>query len=890
MSNYYNLNVEESLKKAGTSKDGLTEEEVQKRLKNYGLNKLIETKKKSLIVKFFEQFKNIMLIILLIAALVSGFVSIKTGESFTDSIIILFVVILNAILGLLQESKAEKAIEALKVMSTPYIKVTRNGKIASIKVEELVVGDIVLLEAGDYVPADMRIIESHSFKVEEANLTGESLSVEKHTEKIENQNIALADRKNMAYTGSNVVYGRALGIVIATGMNTELGKIASAISTQKIEITPLQKKMNELSKVLSVVVLIIAVIMFIIGCIRGRQILDVFMLAISLAVAAIPEGLSAVITITLALGVQKMAKENAIVRKLSAVEALGSTEVICSDKTGTLTQNKMTVRKLFIFDKLIDLSLEEEIEKLNLLTKNKSEEMSVISKIFTLCNDTKYGEQNGNKVMLGDPTETALVEFTDLLGHSKEMHDQAYQRIDELPFDSERKMMSTLNDIAGQKVIYTKGATESVIKKCNKILKNGKIEELTEECKLNIQQKNVQMAQEALRVIAFAYRPIKKDEKFEEEDLIFVGLVGMIDAPRKEAKKAVERCFNAGMIPVMITGDNIDTAIAIASELKIITDKSEAITGIELDSMNDEEFEKNVSKYRVYARVSPENKIRIVRAWKKQGKVVAMTGDGVNDAPALKGADIGVGMGITGTEVSKSVSSMVLADDNFATIVLAVKEGRRIYKNIQNAIAYLLASNLAEMLIIFIATLLDKTLLLPIQILWINLVTDTIPAIALGFEKEEKDIMRQKPRNSKERFLTPFLASRILIPAIIKVCVIYTIYFILSENYSEIIATSASFITLSVIEILFASICRSDRKSIFKIGILSNKPMLICVVGTLTLQSIIIFTPAISKLLKIATLPINVYLIILVTCICTTLLFEIVKLILAKIFLEKKNN
>lgn len=888
MTSYHKGTTSEVLDELETSQKGLSEEEANIRVKKYGLNKLMETKRKSLFIKFIEQFKDLTLIILLIAAFISGTVAIITGEeSLTDSIIIFFVVILNAILGLIQENKAEKAIEALKTMSTPYIKCRREGKIVSVKVEELTIGDIVLLEAGDYIPADMRIIESHSLKVEEAAITGESLSVEKTSREILEESIAIADRKNMAYTGSSVVYGRAEGVVVSVGMDTELGKIAKSLVNQKTESTPLQKKMNELSKVLTIAVLVIALIMFIVGIAQGNQILDVFMLAISLAVAAVPEGLSAVITITLAIGVQKMAKENAIVRKLSAVETLGATEVICTDKTGTLTQNKMKVRKVFFQNCEYEIENEEDIKKLNLYIKNKSEEFGTLVNGCVLCNDTKFGEDNGNKVMLGDPTEVALVDFCELFDISKEKSDEMYERIDEIPFDSERKMMSTLNNINAQRIMYTKGATESIIENCTKILINGKIEEITREQKENIINQNKAMAKEALRVLAFAYKPVKKDEKLVEDNMIFVSLIGMIDAPRKDAKKAVERCFNAGMTPVMITGDNIDTAVAIAKELGILKSEDEAITGVELDRLSDEEFESKVKKYRVYARVSPENKVRIVKAWKKLGKVVAMTGDGVNDAPAIKGADIGIGMGITGTEVSKSVASMVLVDDNFATIVLAVKEGRRIYSNIQNAIAYLLASNLAEVIIVFMATLLNKTILLPIQILWINLVTDTIPAIALGFEREEKDIMRRKPRKAKEKFFNPFFTFRVVVPGILKSLIVFVVYLVVNNAYSEKMASTAVFITLSVIEILFAIVCRSDKKSIFKIGLFSNKIMLLCIVGTLIIQGIVIFTPAIANLLKIAILPTNLYIMIGIVCILTMILFDIIKIINAKIFLKK---
>lgn len=888
---YYNINTNEVLKILETSEDGLSSDEAKSRLSKNGPNKLKETKKKGIVSKFISQFKDLMLIILIISAILSAFVSVKTGESFTDTIVILFVVVLNAILGVIQESKAEKAIEALKDMSLPYIKVKRDGKVQSIKTEEIVVGDIVLVEAGDSIPADMRILHNHSLRVEEAALTGESVPVDKQDSALYNENeISLGDRTNMLYSGSNVVYGRGEAIVIATGMNTELGKIAEAISKQKVEITPLQKKINELSKVLSVIVIIIAAIMFIIGMIEGNPVLEVFMLAISLAVAAIPEGLSAVITITLAMGVQKMAKEKAIVRKLSAVEALGSTEVICSDKTGTLTQNKMTLRKIFVDMNIIDV---ENVNNVDEILSNKSitkKDFETLVNVSMLCNDTTFGEDKGAKTLLGDPTETCLVDFGKKIGFDKEKMEKEHPRKDELPFDSTRKMMTTVNEIEDNYVILTKGAVESILSKSNKILLNGNVEELTNELKEKILSENLSMAKEALRVLACAYRVTDKKEVIDkaEENLVFVGLVGMIDPPRREAKRAVEKCFNAGMVPVMITGDNIDTATAIAKELGILKEGTKAITGLELDKLSDEELYKQVKEIRVYARVSPENKIRIVNAWKKYGKIVAMTGDGVNDAPALKGADIGIGMGITGTEVSKSVSSMVLADDNFATIVVAIKEGRRIYNNIQNVIAYLLASNLAEVLIIFIATLFNKTLLLPIQILWINLVTDTIPAIALGFEREERNIMKQKPRNSKESLFTPFLMARIIVPGILKTLIVFVLYFTLENLYNAAIASGAVFVTLSIIELLFAYICRSDRKSVFKIGLLTNKPMLLCMLGAFLLQVAIVTIPFLSDWLKVPQMPINVHITIICIAIFTVILFEFIKIILAKVFSKER--
>ena len=886
---YYKSSKEDVLKNLETTENGLDDEQVKDRLQKYGLNKLKEAKKNSLLSKFIEQFKNLMLIILIIAAIISAVVAyVENTNEYIDTIVILFVVFLNAILGVIQESKAEKAIEALKEMSLPYIKVKRNGNVASIKTEELVVGDIVLLEAGDSVPADMRIIKNHSIRVEESALTGESLPVDKTDHKIKGTgDVSLGDRNNMLYYGSSVVYGRCEAVVVATGMDTELGKIAEALTSQKAEITPLQKKINELSKVLTVLVVVIAVVMFFVGYLQGNKILDVFMLAISLAVAAIPEGLSAVITITLAMGVQKMAKEKAIVRKLSAVEALGSTEVICSDKTGTLTQNKMTLRKIYLDNKLVSV---DEVNELNDLLSNEinKDDLEKLLNITVLCNDTTYGEESGKKVLLGDPTETCLVEFANKVGFDKEKMDEIHPRIDELPFDSSRKMMTTVNEIDNKKYTFTKGAIESVLNNCNKIIIDGKVIDLTEKNKKEILEKNLEMADSALRVLACAYRENENDNNLKEErNLVFVGLVGMIDPPRKEAKRAVEKCFTAGMVPVMITGDNIDTANAIARELGILTDGYKSVTGIEVDKMSDDELYNEVDKIRVYARVSPENKIRIVKAWKKRGKIVAMTGDGVNDAPALKGADIGVGMGITGTEVSKSVSSMVLADDNFATIIVAVKEGRRIYNNIVNVITYLLASNLAEILIIFISTLFNNVILMPIQILWINLVSDTLPAIALGFEKEERGIMHEKPRNSNESIFNPFLVTRVFVFGVLKAVMVFLMYFILNNKYNTEIAKSAVFVTLCLVEILFSFICRSDKRSVIKIGLFANKPMILCIVGALLIHVVILIVPALSALLGISVMSSEIYYIIAFTTIITIIVLEIVKLIIAKFFVKK---
>ncbi len=878
---WYAYSEGEVIKKlSSNSRNGLSESEVDERIKTYGFNKLKEEKKKSIISKFIAQFKDVMIIILIIAAILSAVVSVIENEPFTDTIIIFVVVFLNALLGVIQENKAEKAIDALKSMSAQTIKVKRESKVKSVPVEELVPGDIVLLEAGDYVPADMRIIENHSLRAEESALTGESVAVDKDDVVLSKEKeIPLAERVNMLYSGSSITYGRGVAIVVETGMNTELGKIAEAISSINTELTPLQKKMNEISKMLSIIVVMIAIVMVVMGIIQGRPILDVFMLAIALAVAAIPEGLATVITITLAIGVQKMAKQKSIIRKMSAVEALGSTEVICSDKTGTLTQNKMTVRKIFFDMTLLDVT-----------DAVPTNDISMLTKIMTLCNDTNVSIENGERVLLGDPTETALVSFAEKLNILKDEFDRKYVRVDEVPFDSERKLMTTVNKDDKKYMVCTKGAIESILEKCKFIYIDGKIREITDKDIKEIKEYNIQMANQALRVLGYAFKTLDKensakgDKNTLESELIFVGMTGMIDPPRPEVKDAVKECFNAGMIPVMITGDNIDTASAIARELGILKDGDEAVTGLDVDNMSDDELKSRVNKIRVYARVSPDNKIRIVKAWKANGRTVAMTGDGVNDAPALKGADIGVGMGITGTEVSKSVSSMVLSDDNFATIVVAVKEGRRIYTNIQNVITYLLASNIAEVIIIFFATLFNKVLLMPIQILWINLISDTIPAVALGFEKAEEGIMKKKPRSANEKFFNNFMVLRIIIPAIIKSVAVFLIYYLGCKLYNEAIGATSVFITLSILEILFAFICRSDKHTVIKIGIFKNVPMLLCVIGTMILQILVILTPITRQWLGIEALDKTMYEYIGAVILSSLVLLEITKVTLAKIF------
>jgi len=880
----YNLSVEETLKTMNTTENGLTTEEANKRLQQNGVNKLVEGKKKTFFGRIIEQLKNVMIIILLIAAIISFVTAKIEGEGVTESLVIFAVVALNTILGAVQESKAEKAIDALKKMSVPYIKVRRDGKIQNVKTEDLVVGDIVLIEAGDYVPADLRIIKNNSLRVEEAALTGESLPINKIVDKIDGK-AQLADRKNMLYSGSSVAYGRGEGVVVETGMKTEIGKIAAILAKTEDGLTPLQKKMNEISKMLTYVVVGIGLIMVVMGLIKENPLLEIFMLAVSLAVAAIPEGLPASITIILSIGVQKMAKQNSIIRKMSSVETLGATEIICSDKTGTLTQNKMTV-KAFAVDNTTVYG--ENVEK---EFKNKNNFKHLVN-CMILCSDIKETNKDGKTSWLGDPTEIALGEFAINNGYSKVDIDSAHERLEEIPFDSVRKMMTTVNRRAKIKngfTIYTKGAVESIIARCSHIEINGEIQDFTEEFKSKVLENNLEMSSKALRVLAYAYKdieevPDKMESELVEKDLIFIGLTGMIDPPRPEVKDAVKECFSAGMIPVMITGDNKDTAIAIAKEIGILDDKSEAITGSELDAMSDEEFKKRIRNIRVYARVSPENKVRIVNVWKSLGKIVAMTGDGVNDAPALKSADIGVGMGITGTEVSKSVASMILTDDNFASIVVAVKEGRRIYNNIQNVIVYLLASNIAEVIIVFLATLFNSKIFTPIHLLWINLVTDAIPAMTLGFEPAGKNIMNQKPRSSDEKFFTPFLITRILVLAIIKSMMILTTYFVVENNFGHEAASTVAFILLSVTELLFAFTVRSDRKTIAQIGIFTNKQMFIGTVGVLCVQVIAVFVPAIMSLLGIVKLSTELYIIAFALPIVFFFIAEICKVIIAKVF------
>lgn len=812
---FYNQSKEEVLNHLGSGARGLSSVEAHNRLEKNGKNKLADGEKESMLKRFFKQLAEPMTIILIVAAAISAGVEIYNGisnghwEFPADVIIILAVVLINAILGVLQESKAEKAIEALQEIAAATSKVIRDGHQTTVRSEDLVIGDIIVLEAGDAVPADARIIECASIKAEEAALTGESVPVNKVDSIIEADDITLGDRKNMVYMGSIIVYGRGKAVVTGTGMNTEMGKIADALANAQEGKTPLQIKLHQLSKILTVLVIAICLVIFGVQLLRHGlgfdSIISSFMLAISLAVAAIPEGLSTVVTIVLSIGVTNMSKRNAIIRKLTAVETLGCTQIICSDKTGTLTQNKMTV------------------------VDHYGEDESLLANAMSLCSDAEFDKNEGTAI--GEPTECALVNYAEVLGLSKNDQKKIYVRIGEVPFDSMRKMMSTIHKTPDGKLIqFTKGAPDEVLKDCTHALMGGKIVPINDEIRAEILGANKSMADKALRVLAAAYKNLNSVPKAYEPDTIenelcFIGMVGMIDPVRPEVKPAIEECLLAGIRPIMITGDHKDTAVAIATQLGIISDSSEAITGAELDNIPDEDFDSFVEKYSVYARVQPEHKTRIVNAWRKKGKITAMTGDGVNDAPSIKNADIGVGMGITGTDVTKNVADMILADDNFATIVSAAGEGRRIYDNIRKAIQFLLASNLSEVLAIFFATLLGFTIFQPVQLLWINLITDCFPALALGMEEPEANVMKRAPRDSKEGIFAGGLGAAVIYQGLLVTLITLISYFVgnyietgsYAIEYDSSYGTTMAFLTLAMCEVFHSFNMRSLRGSIFVI-------------------------------------------------------------------------
>lgn len=829
---WHMLKTEEVVSRLQTStKMGLADNEITIRKEKYGANKLQEKKKENIVIKFIKQFNDFMIIILIIASIISAFTSYMQGENdYVDSIIIIAIVILNAIMGLVQEARAEKSIESLKKLTPQIAKAIRGGKLQEINAEELVPGDIIELEAGNYVPADCRIIEGFNLKIEESSLTGETEPVEKSEAQILEEKIPLGDMKNMGFMASIVVSGHGKAIVTDTGMNTKIGKIANMINEEEAPETPIQKKLSEVGKTLGIVCLVICAIIYVIGILKKIEPIEMFMTSVGLAVAAIPEGLPAIVTIMLSIGVTKMARKNSIIRKLPAVETLGCSNVICSDKTGTLTQNKMTV------------------------VKTISDDEELLLKLGCMCTDCDIKDE---KEAIGEPTEVAIVNNALIKGiNKKELYDKM-KRISEIPFDSNRKLMTTVHRLENGYRSITKGAPDVMINKCDRIYKNGKIERLSEEEKRKIQDQNTQLANDALRVIAVGYREfefMRKDVTNLEENLIFVGLIGMIDPPREGVKEAVKTCKKAGIKTVMITGDHIATAKAIAKELGILEMGDMAITGAELDNISDNELTRNIASYSVFARVTPEHKVRIVKAWQKTGAVVAMTGDGVNDSPALKNADIGIAMGKGGTDVAKNASDMVLMDDNFVTIVQAIRQGRNIFDNIKKAIHFLIATNIGEITTIFIGLLLGlQSPLLAIQLLWINLVTDSLPAIALGLEKEEKGIMERKPRNSKKSIFADGLWSKIITEGIMLGVLDLFIFSLGNNLYGIDVARTMAFVSLGLLELVHSFNIKSEG-SILKKGALNNKFLIgSFILGTI-LQVIVVIIPYFANIFSLVTL------------------------------------
>ena len=845
----YLKNTDEVLKDIESTQNGLTSEQAKQRLEKNGLNKLKEPPRDGIVKKFIKALIDPMIIMLLAAAGISAITAFASGDSFTDVFIILFVVIVNTILSLVQESKAEGAIDSLMEMTKATSKVIRDGVVQNIKSEELVIGDVIVLEAGDAIPADCRILESFSMKVEEAALTGESYPVNKIVDMIylkENTlDVPLGDRTNMLYNGSTISYGRGKAVVVATGMDTEMGKIADALQQSDDEKTPLQKKMGEISKVLTKVVVGISVFVFLFGIIKtgdftGTHILDTFLVAVALAVAAIPEGLPAVVTIVLSIGVTSMAKRQALIRKLNAVETLGCTQIICTDKTGTLTQNKMTV------------------------VQDESNNQKLLAEAMALCSDAEIGEDDIEAI--GEPTEAALVNFANKIGLPKYKLEQEAPRIGEAPFDSMRKMMSTVHNKNEKIIQYTKGACEILLERSTHYLdKDGQVVPMTEEIKQEVRRKNKEFADKALRLLGAAYRehdqvPENFDAENLEKDLTFIGFVGMIDPCRPEVYDAIKECRKAGIRPVMITGDHIDTAVAIGKDLGIIKDASEAMTGAELDGLSEKDLIKKVKKCSVFARVQPEHKTKIVRAFKAQDLVVAMTGDGVNDAPSIKAADIGISMGITGTDVTKQASDMVLADDNFATIVNAVEEGRKIYDNIRKVLQFQLSTNAAEVIYVFLASAFGITVVTPAQLLWINMVTDSTPGLALGMEKAEGNLMKRKPRNSNEGVFSDGAGSSMIIHGVIMASIVLISFFI--GQYIElghygvfesVDGMTMAFLTANLVEMFYAICMRTQKGSIFKMKT-RNKWLLGSFMLTLIFTAGVIYIPALSNLFGLATI------------------------------------
>ncbi|AGK98037.1 calcium-transporting P-type ATPase, PMR1-type [Clostridium pasteurianum] len=873
---WLNKTAEEVIKELNSDpKEGLSSEEAKKRLEEYGENKLSSKAKKTIFQIFLSQLKDPMIFILIIAAIISGFM----GE-LSDAIIILVVIFINGMVGTVQEFKSEKAMEALKQLSTPKAVVKRDGNLKEIPSEEVVPGDVVVLDAGRYTPADLRLIESANLKVEESALTGESVPSSKDANmSFNNSDIPLGDQKNMAFASTLATYGRGIGVVTATGMNTQIGKIAKMLDESESEMTPLQKKLAELSKILGIAAVVICALIFVISVIQKRDLFEMFLTAISLAVAAIPEGLPAIVSIVLAMGVQRMIKENAIIRKLPAVETLGAVNIICSDKTGTLTQNKMTVTKFYT-------AAHDSIKNIDELDINNASNRLLLDNLM-LCNDATYTESS----QTGDPTEIALLEIGVKFNIFKNELENSFKRNDEVPFDSDRKLMSTINKCDKNYIVYTKGAIDNLLKISNKINIDGHIQDLTEDLKAKIMKASNNMSDDALRVLGSAYKELDSPNisiQDIEKDLIFIGLVGMIDPPRLEVKDSIYTCKQSGIKTIMITGDHKNTAFAIAKELGIAESSNETISGTELDKLSQEELNRKVDSLRVFARVSPEHKVNIVKAFKSKGNIVSMTGDGVNDAPSLKIADIGVAMGITGTDVAKGASDMILTDDNFSTIVSAIKEGRNIFNNIKKSIIFLLSCNLGEIITLFVAILLNwDTPLRPIHILWVNLITDTLPALSLGVDPGDENVMDNPPRNTKESLFSKGSSIFLVLNGIL-----IGVLTLIAFRYGEKIygaggehAQTMAFVVLSVSQLFHSFNMRHPEKSIFKTGLFSNKYLVGSVIIGILLQYIVITVPFLSNLFNLFNLTLFDWTFVIAISILTLIINEI-----AKIFIRASKN
>lgn len=879
---WHSLSIDEVLKDFETDLEkGLTSEQVEKNREKHGLNEIISKGKKTVFAMLAEQFKDFMIIILLIAAAISGYVGVQEGEGFADSIIILIIVILNAIIGVAQELKAQKSLEALKNLSAPHCKVIRNGKVENLESKYLVPGDVVVLETGDNIPADLRIIEAVNLKIQESALTGESVPVEKNADIILGTDVGIGDRVNLAFSSSLVTYGRGKGIVVETGMNTEVGKIASMLDSVDESETPLKRRLEALGKTLGIAALAICAIIFIVGAfIYKKEAIHMFMTAVSLAVAAIPEGLPAISTIVLSIGVQRMVKRNAIIRTLPSVETLGSATVICSDKTGTLTQNKMTVEKVYY---------NEEVYSVNEKIHEVDEHLNLLVNCMVLCNDSKIKKDANGITTMGDPTETALVDLGIKYDIVKTDLENLYKRVEEIPFDSDRKLMTTVHEKNGKYIVYTKGAVDELLARTSKIYIGNQEIQITDEYKEEILKVNTELASNALRVLAMAYKIIDKlpehnDMSLIENELVFIGMVGMIDPARPEAKEAVAKCRTAGIKPVMITGDHKVTAVAIAKDIGILGENDKAITGAELEKMSQEELEQNVQDYAVYARVSPEHKVRIVKAWQSKGEVVAMTGDGVNDAPALKTADIGAAMGIVGTDVAKEAADVVLTDDNFATIVSAVEEGRRIYDNILKAIHFLLSSNIGEIITLFVATMLNwAEPLLPIHILWINLVTDSLPALALAVDPAEKNIMNRKAKKTNNIF-SKGMVWRIIYQGIMIGSLTLLAFSIGCgfDYHNEVLmpqARTMAFAVLAVSQLVHVFNIRSNKESIFKVGFRTNKTLLGANAISFLLMFVVLEVPFLREIFNVANLSLANWGVVIILSLAPMIIVEIFKLL-----------